>query len=97
MLGAQHGRGATGGPDAAVGRARYCEGMSAASWWPHLDADTQHWLKHHHNEALTEEVLDAVIAAGGEPEGEFTPGGVQTEPDRYDLSQEDWHWIRDEG
>ena len=69
--------------------------MSAASWWPHLDADTQHWLKQHHNEALTEEVLDAVIAAGGEPEGEFTPGVGQEEPDRYDLSQDDWHWIRD--
>lgn len=69
--------------------------MSAASWWPNLDPDTQAWLKHHHNEALTEEILDAVVAAGGEPEGEFIPGTGQLEPDRYDLSQDDWHWIRD--
>ena len=68
--------------------------MSAASWWNELDADTQHWLKHHHNEALTEEILDAVVAAGGEPEGEFTPGGTQEAPDRYDLTQEDWAWIK---
>ena len=38
---------------------------------------------------------DAVIAAGGEPEGEFTPGVGQEEPDRYDLTQDDWHWIRE--
>ena len=30
-------------------------------------------------------------------EGEFTPGVGQEEPDRYDLSQDDWHWIRDNG
>ena len=36
-----------------------------------------------------------MVAAGGEPEGEFTPGVGQVEPDRYDLNQEDWHWIRD--
>ena len=65
---------------------------SAAVWWPHLDADTQHWLQHHLRDALPEHVLDAVVAAGGEPEGEFTPG-KQDEPDRYDLTQEDWAWI----
>ena len=38
------------------------------------------------------EVLDAVVAAGGEPQGEFVPG-AQEAPDRYDLTREDWDWI----
>ncbi len=65
---------------------------SAATWWPALDPETQHWLQHHIGDALTEEILDAVVAAGGEPEGEFIPG-FQSAPDRYDLSQADWAWI----
>jgi hypothetical protein len=36
-----------------------------------------------------------VVAAGGEPEGEFTPG-KQDAPDRYDLTQSDWDWIADQ-
>ncbi len=63
-----------------------------ATWWPQLDPEIQHWLQHHLRDALTEEVLDAVVAAGGEPEGEFIPG-AQEAPDRYDLTQEDWAWI----
>ena len=61
-------------------------------WWPKLDDETRHWLQHHVGDALTEEVLDALVAAGAEPEGEFTPGR-QDAPDRYDLTGDDWDWI----
>mgnify|MGYP003393933209 CR=1 FL=1 len=65
---------------------------SPETWWPELDPETQHWLQHHIGDALTEEILDAVVAAGGEPQGEFVPG-AQEAPDRYDLTREDWDWI----
>jgi len=66
--------------------------ITPATWWPKLDPETRHWLQHHVGEALTEEILDAVVAAGGQPQGEFTPG-KQKAPDRYDLTQTDWEWI----
>jgi alpha-D-ribose 1-methylphosphonate 5-triphosphate synthase subunit PhnH len=65
---------------------------SPEDWYPKLDPEIQHWLQHHVGDALTEEVLDAVVAAGAEPEGEFTPG-KQEAPDRYDLTGDDWDWI----
>lgn len=65
---------------------------SPETWWPELDHETQQWLQHHVGDALTEEILDAVVAAGGEPQGEFVPG-AQEAPDRYDLTREDWDWI----
>jgi len=70
--------------------------MEIADWWPKLDPETRHWLKHHERDALTDEVLEAIVAAGGAPEGEFTPGVGQEAPDRYDLTQNDWYWIETE-
>ena len=47
-------------------------------------------------------VLGQVVAvrfqlagARGELALGFAPGTGQLEPDRYDLTQDDWHWIRD--
>jgi hypothetical protein len=65
---------------------------SVETWWPKLTPEVQHWLQHHVGDALTEEILEAVVAAGGQPEGEFTPG-KQDAPDRYDLTGDDWDWI----
>ena len=39
--------------------------METIDWWPEIDPATRDWLTAHNGEALPEDVLSKIIAAGG--------------------------------
>ena len=55
--------------------------MEIIEWWPSLDSDARGWLIAHNGEAVSPEVMNKIVAAGGSNCREAASGGaVGTSP-----------------
>lgn len=66
--------------------------MNSLEWWPKLDVETQAWLIAHNGEAVTQDVLGKITAAGGDPSLNTWWIGSH-EPDDIHLSDEAIDWV----
>ena len=66
--------------------------MESIEWWETLDPDAKEWLIDHNGEAVTDDVLAAIRAAGGDvASGAWWIG--EDGPDGFFLSDEAVDWI----
>jgi len=66
--------------------------MEIIEWWPSLDSDAKGWLIAHNGEAISPEVLNKIVAAGGSVNSSAWWVG-ESGPDGFFLSDEAVDWI----
>ena len=66
--------------------------MDDLNWWDRLDEQARAWLIAHNGEAVAPDVLDRIVAAGGDMISDAWWVG-QTAQDGFYLSDEATDWI----
>lgn len=70
--------------------------MSIEQWWPKLEPSTRQWLIDNNGDAVPEDVVDEIIAAGGVTDSVAWWVG-QSGPSGFYFSDEAVDWIETVG